>query len=245
LANDAQLYRVPDEISDNKALMIEPFAIGLHAVLQNFPDDSDRVLIIGAGTIGLCTLAALRALGSKSEIIVLARYKFQVEAAEKLGASHVILGSRKNSFYNDIAKLSKADLKNPIMGKPLVIGGVHSTFDCVGSKGSLDDAMRLTRNGGRVIFVGDPGVVSNLDWTPILTQELEVKAAYLYHHIENFGGKLWKAFDLAIELMRTGKVDLGWMVTHKFPLEKYNEAFELSNQRGKNMAIKIAFEFDE
>lgn len=245
LANDAQLYRVPDEISDNKALMIEPFAIGLHAILQNFPDDSDRVLIIGAGTIGLCTLAALRALGSKSEIIVLARYKFQVEAAEKLGASHVILGSRKNSFYNDIAKLSKADLKNPIMGKPLVIGGVHSTFDCVGSKGSLDDAMRLTRNGGRVIFVGDPGVVSNLDWTPILTQELEVKAAYLYHHIENFGGKLWKAFDLAIELMRTGKVDLGWMVTHKFPLEKYNEAFELSNQRGKNMAIKIAFEFEE
>ena len=245
VANEAQLYRVPDVISDENALMIEPFAIGLHAVIQNFPDDSDKVLVIGAGTIGLCTLAALRALGSKSEIIVLGRYQFQVNAAEKMGASHVILGSHRNNFYNDIAEWSKAELKKPIMGKPLVIGGVDSTFDCVGSTGSLDDSMRLTRNGGRVIFVGEPGVVRNLDWTPIFTQELEVKAAYLYHHVEDFDGKLWKAFDLAIELMSSGKVDLGWMVTHKFPLENYRQAFELTNQRGKKKAIKIAFEFND
>jgi threonine dehydrogenase-like Zn-dependent dehydrogenase len=95
-----------------------------------------------------------------------------------------------------------------------------------------------------VIFVGEPGVVSNLDWTPIFTQELDVKAAYLYHHVENFKGKKWKAFDLAIEMLKEGKVDLGWMVTHKFRLEDYHKAFELTNQRGKNEAIKIAFEFD-
>jgi len=244
-AHTSQLYRVPEVISDENALMIEPFTIGLHAALQNFPENSDKVLIIGAGTIGLCTLAALRSLGSQAEIIVVGRYKFQAEAAERLGASRVILGSRDNSIYDEITQMSGAVLKNPIMGKPMVIGGVDSTFDCVGSNGSLDDSMRLTRNGGRVIFVGEPGVVHNLDWTPIFTQELEVKAAYLYNHVEKFNGKQWKTFDLAIELMSSGKADLGWMVTHKLRLEDYRQAFELTNQRGKNQAIKIAFEFEE
>ena len=131
------------------------------------------------------------------------------------------------------------------MGKPLVIGGVNSTFDCVGSIDTLDDSMRLTRNGGRVVFVGEPGEVKKLDWTPILTQDLEVKPAYLYHHVENLDGRLWKTFDLAIELLSSGKVDLGWMVTHKFPLEDYHQAFELTNKRGNNKSIKIAFEFRE
>lgn len=245
VANESQLFRVPEAITDENALMIEPFTIGLHAVLQNFPEDSDKVLIIGAGTIGLCTLAAMRSLGSQAEIIVIGRYENQAEAAERLGASQVILGSRDNGLYHDIAQRSGAILKNPIMGKPLVLGGMDSTFDCVGSNESLDDSMRLTQNGGRVIFVGEPGVVRNLDWTPIFTQELDVKAAYLYNHVEKFNGKQWKAFELAIELMLNGQADLGWMVTHKFRLEDYRQAFDLTNQRGKNQAIKIAFEFDE
>jgi threonine dehydrogenase-like Zn-dependent dehydrogenase len=225
--------------------MIEPFSIALHAVLQNFPKDDEKVLIIGVGTIGLGIIAALRALGSQSEIIVLGRYGFQAEAARKLGASRVILGSRDNGFYNEIAQWSNGIVKHPIIGKPLVIGGVDTTFECVGSSGSLDDAMRLTRNGGRVILVGEAGVVKSLDWTSIFTQELEVRAAYLYNHVEEFNGTQWKAFDLAIDLMASGKVDLGWLVTHQLLLEDYKQAFELTTQRGKNQSIKVAFKFDE
>jgi L-iditol 2-dehydrogenase len=245
LAHESQLYRVPGNIDDSNALMIEPFAIALHAVLQNFPKDDEKVLIIGAGTIGLSIIAALRALGSQSEIIVLGRYGFQAEAARKLGASRVILGSRNNGFYNDIAQWSNGIVKHPIIGKPLVLGGVDATFECVGSSGSLDDAMRLTRNGGRVILVGEAGVVKNLDWTSIFTQELEVRAAYLYNHVEEFNGTKWKAFDLAIDLMSNGKVDLGWLVTHQLLLEDYKQAFELTTQRGKNQSIKVAFKFDD
>jgi len=245
LAHESQLYRVPINISDENALMIEPFAIALHAVLQNFPKDDEQVLIIGAGTIGLGIIAALRALGSQSEIIVLGRYGFQAEAARKIGASRVILGSRNNGYYNEIAQWSNGIVKHPIIGKPLVIGGVDTTFECVGSSGSLDDAMRLTRNGGRVVLIGEAGVVKSLDWTSIFTQELEVRAAYLYNHVESFKGKQWKAFDLAIDLMASGKVDLGWLVTHQLLLEDYKQAFELTTQRGKNQSIKIAFKFDE
>jgi len=127
----------------------------------------------------------------------------------------------------------------------LVIGGVDIIFECVGSSGSLDDAMRLTRNGGRVILVGEAGVIKSLDWTSIITQELEVRAAYLYNHVEELNGTQWKAFDLAIDLMSSGKVDLSWMVTHQLLLEDYKQAFEITTQRGKNQSIKVAFKFDD
>ncbi|MGW8143199.1 MAG: zinc-dependent alcohol dehydrogenase [Anaerolineales bacterium] len=245
VAHKSQLYKVPDSISDEDALMIEPFAIGLHAAILNFPQDDERVLIIGAGTIGLCTLAALRAMGSKAEIIVLGRYDFQAKAARRLGATSVILRSNDNETFRDVAEKTGATIKKPILGKPLMIGGVDITFDCVSSNSSLDTSMRLTSNGGRVIFVGEPGVVKNLDWTSIFTQELGVKAAYLYNHVEKYNGKTWKAFDLAIELMRNGQAELGWMVTHRYHLEEYRQAFELTNHRGRNQAIKIAFEFNK
>jgi L-iditol 2-dehydrogenase len=243
VAHEEQLYMVPDSISEENGMMIEPFAITLHAALQNFPKDSEQILIIGAGTIGLCMVAALRGLGSEAELIVIARYGFQAEAAKKLGATHVILGSRDTNFYDDIVEMTGADLKNPIMGKPLVMGGVDRVYDCVGSNSSLDDAMRLTRNGGLVIFVGEPGIVKNLDWTPIFTQDLEVKAAYLYNHVEKFKGKQWKTFDLAIDLMANDKVDIGWMVSHKFGLDDYKQAFSVTDHKKKEEAIKVVFEF--
>jgi threonine dehydrogenase-like Zn-dependent dehydrogenase len=244
-AHKDQLYTVPDSISDENGMMIEPFAIGLHAALQNFPKDSEQVLIIGAGTIGLCMIAALRALGSKAEIITLVRYSFQAEAAETLGATHIIRGSRDSNYYEDIVDLSGAVLKNPVMSKPMVVGGVDKVYDCVGSSSSLDDAMRLTRNGGQVVFVGEPGKVKNLDWTPIFTQDLEVKAAYLYHHVEEYQGQQWKTFDLAIDLIKNNKVDIGWLVTHKFRLQDYKQAFSVTDHRKRDEAIKVAFEFPE
>jgi threonine dehydrogenase-like Zn-dependent dehydrogenase len=245
LAHEEQLNTVPESITNENAMMIEPFAIGLHAALQNFPQDNERVLIIGAGTIGLCTIAALRALGSKAEIIALVRYGFQAEAAKSLGATHIVRGSRDSDFYNEIVELSGAALKRPVMGKPMVIGGVDRVFDCVGSSSSLDDAMRLTRNGGQVVFVGEPGMVKNLDWTPIFTQDLEVKAAYLYHHVEEYQRQHWKTFDLAIDLMKNNKVDIGWLVTHKFRLQDYKQAFSVTDHRKRDEAIKVAFEFPE
>ena len=245
VAHEEQLYRVPDSISDENGMMIEPFAAALHAALQNFPEDNERILVIGAGSIGLCLIAALRGLGSKAEIISVARYGFQADAAKSLGATHVIQSSKDSSYYHDIVELSGASLKKPFMGKPLVIGGVDAVFDCVGSNSSLDDAMRLTRNGGQVVFVGEPGIVKNLDWTPIFTQDLEVKAAYLYHHVEEYQGQRWKTFDLAIDLMKTKVVDIGWMVTHKYRLEDYHQAFSVTDNRKRDQAIKVAFEFPE
>ncbi len=243
VAHQSQLYRVPDNVSDENAVLVEPFTIGLHAVLQNTPADDAKVLIIGAGIIGLLTLAALRALGSKARVTVLARYPFQAEAARKLGASEIV--EARGHRYADIAQRHNGQLLKPIIGKQVMVGGADLTYECVGSASSIDDAIRLTRGGGCVVLVGIPDSSTRVDWTPILSEELHLHAASFSNHAEEFRGKKWCAFDLALELFSSGALELGWLVTHKFRLEDYAEAFELLDRRGKSRAIKAVFEFPE
>ncbi|MBV9258544.1 MAG: alcohol dehydrogenase catalytic domain-containing protein, partial [Ktedonobacteraceae bacterium] len=74
-----QLFHLPADISDEQAVLLEPAAVATHAVLRRPPQQNERVLIIGAGTIGLLTLQVVRALAPQAEISVLARHSFQIE----------------------------------------------------------------------------------------------------------------------------------------------------------------------
>ena len=239
-AHESQLYRVPDSISDESALMVEPFSCGLHAVLQNPPKKDDTVLVLGAGTIGLGVLAALQALDLPARILVAARHPFQAEAARRLGATEIITGD----LYESIAEHTGARLEKPIIGKRIMIGGADLTYECVGSDGALDDALRLTRSGGRVAVVGVPGLAKGVDWSSIFVKELQVHAAFGYHHAEQFQSRRWATFELAIDLMAKGKIDLGWMVTHRFKLSEYKRAFRMFKNKSRHQMIKAVFEFN-
>ena len=240
VAHQSQLYHLPENMSDENALMLEPFACGLHAALLDFPEDEESILIIGAGTIGLVILAALRALGCKARILVSARYDFQAEAARRLGADDVLLGG---DLYTQVAEQTGAQLLKPIIGKRVVIGGVDRVYECVGSDSSLDDALRLARSGGTVLIVGVPAMVKGVDWTAIYSQELRVLAADRYSHNEQFQGKTWRTFALAIDLISKGKVDLGWMVSRRYKIEDYAKALGELHRKRDNPIIKAVFEF--
>lgn len=245
VAHESQLYRIPENVTDENALLVEPFGVGLHAVLQDLPADEETILVIGAGAIGLLTIAALRVLGSHARILVLARYPFQARAALKLGATEIIPAGRGRDYYAEIAGRTGARIHTPLFGKRVIEGGVDRTFECVGSDPALDDALRLTRSGGRVVLVGVPGIPKTVDWTAIFIKELDVRGSYIYNHAEPFCGKKWKAFDLALDLMQRGELDVGWMVTHKFRLDDYGRAFRLLEQRGAGEVIRAVYEFDE
>lgn len=242
LAHFSQLYEIPVGINDENALLIEPFAVGLHAALIDRPDRAERILITGAGCIGLCTLAALRALGSKAEIAVLARHDFQRQAAIRLGADRVFL-SKGEQLFSEVADFYAAEVLRPILGKSGMLGGADLVFECVGKTEALDQALKFIRSGGKVVLVGLPNIPKSIDWSPIFIHELTVQASYIYHHVENFQGMTWKTFDLAIEMMRSGVVDLGWLVTHKFRLEQYKQAFVQLHNRKEMGIIKAVFEF--
>ncbi len=241
LAHESQLYAVPESISDENAVMIEPYACGQHAVLIDFPKDDETILILGAGTMGLVTLAALRALGSKARILVSARYANQVEAAQRLGATEVL----PSNLYQEVAERTGARILKPLLGKLVVEGGVDRVYECVGTSHSLDDANRLARSGGKVVLVGIPGIAKGVDWTAIFAQELTLLAARQFHDAELYQGKAWRAFDLAIHLMSRGQLDLGWLVSRKYSLRDYQRALADLAQKGSQGIIKAAFEFSE
>ena len=220
--------------------MVEPFTIGLHAVLLDFPSDEETILIVGAGSIGLVTLAALRALGSKARILISARYNFQAEAAQRLGADEVLLGG---DLYEKVAEQTGAQVLKPMVGKRVVLGGADRVYLCVGNGSAVDDANRMARTGAKVVIVGTPAFARGVEWTAIFAQELQIFAADRYSHSEQYKGKSWRTFALAIDLMSKGKVNLGWMVSRRYKLEDYAKALgDLSNKK-KHPIIKAVFDF--
>lgn len=239
VAHPFQVHRVPDALSDEEAVLIEPFSCCLHAVLKSLPSDDETVLVIGCGAIGLLTIAAIRALGARCRILAAARYAHQQTLAAGLGADRVI--GRGADLYETVSEATGAEIHRPEIGRPVFIGGVHRTFDCVGSSRTIDDALRLTGSGGSVTVVGMPGIPSGIDWTAVWYKELKVQGAYAYG-TEHYEDRPVRTFDLAMRLMEEGKVDLKPLLTDLYPLKAYRTAIGQALKAGSRGAVKVAFD---
>jgi L-iditol 2-dehydrogenase len=243
IAHSSQVIPIPDSVSDEAAVVTEPFAIALNAVLRNPPEHDETVLVMGAGVMGLVTLAAIRATGSKCRILMTARHPFQIEMATRLGADEVIKPQRGVGFFNQIAERTGAEVIKPILGKHIVKGGVDRVYECVGSDSTLDDALRLIRPAGMLVLVGIPKMPSNVDWTPIWFHEIDVHGSFGYA-VHEFEGRSRNTMQLAIDLIAEGRVDLAPLVTHRFRIDDYANALSTATSRGQNNVIRSVFEFD-
>jgi len=243
VAHRSQLVSVPDALSDEEAVLAEPFGVALHAVLRNRPSDDETVLVLGAGIIGLLTVAALRTVGCRARILVTARYPFQAEAAARLGADAVLRTRPGSPLYRELARLTGARVYRARFGRWLVQGGVDTVFDCVGSSRSVQDALAVTRAGGRVVLVGLAGDPHGVDWTPIWLREVEIRGSMAYAD-ELLDGIRASSIHHAVRLMAERRVELGWLVTHRFALADYRAALETVTAKGSSGVIKAVFAFD-
>jgi len=241
VAHHSQLYRVPQELSDRAAVLIEPFACTLHAALRTQPGANDTVLVIGCGSIGLLTVASLRALGCQARILAVARYDHQRAMARSLGADDTLDSLRNtNSRYDQWSKALDAEKLKAELGKPMVIGGANYTFDCVASSQSIDDGIRFTRGGGTFTLVGMPGTPFGVDWTPMWFKELTLCASYAYGP-ENRPGGTKDTFELAIALMKDWAPRLEKLVGHPHALTDYRAAFQSALRTGRSGVAKTIF----
>ena len=103
-------------------------------------------------------------------------------------------------------------------------------------------ALRFTRAGGTVVMTGLASTPGNVDWTPIWLKELTLLGTYAYA-VERYQGRKMHTFELALDLMKKGLVDLNPLVTHRFKLEDYRQALEAATAKGRHGVIKAAFEF--
>jgi L-iditol 2-dehydrogenase len=246
VAHRSQLLRVPDHLSDEAAVLTDPLASALHAVMPHWPADTDTCLVMGAGPIGLCAVAGLRALGSKARIIVVAKHDFQEELARQFGATEVIR-LRREGFLEEAARVLGAQALRPMLGKKVILGGADIVYECVGSSRSIDDSLRLTRSGGKVVLVGLAAFPAGVDWTPIWLNELTVSGVFACA-TETMpgspGGPRVRTYQVALDLLASGKVDLAPLVTHRFPLSRYRDALALFSRRGREKVVKVVFHPD-
>jgi len=239
LAHQSQLHRVPDDLSDELAVLLEPFACAIHGVLQAEFHDKTDICIIGGGTIGLLTIAALRLLEFKNRILIFAKHPHQQTLARDLGAD-VVIPVRTNR-YDAFCELTNAESYQPELGQQVLLGGVDLTFDCVGSSVTIDDALRFTRAGGEVILLGMPGIPNNIDWTSIWYKQLQVKGAYTYR-LETYNGEQIHTFQLGLRLLQDHGEKLLPLVGKPFSLRDYKRAIQTALNTGKTATVKTIFD---
>jgi len=237
-AHESQLFRLPEGASPETGAMIEPFAVTLQAVLDNRPEQDDRVLVIGGGVIGNLLVQSIRALGIACNITVSEPSKVHAEWAAKAGADQLITDG---DVFGHVSELTGARRYKPMLGQDLFMGGFTKVFDAVATSETLRTAMRVLSGGGILSIVGIGDEVK-LDLTPLWLKLQTIKGVYSYgfHEID---GKRRHAYDLALDLVREGKVNLAEMITHRFRLDQYEAMIEVNRNKAAHRAVKTAVSF--
>lgn len=241
IAHSSQLIKLEDDIKGEDAVLVDAIASALHPVARNFPDDNEKVLVVGSGIIGLMVVACLRALGSKASITMLARHRFQGELAESYGADNVVY-TRDGDYYSTFADMTGGALYKPIIGKRVMTGGFDRVFECVGSGLSIDESLRFTRQGGTMVLIGLASAPKGVDWTPIWLKEIRLHGAY-WCGTESIAGDIASTYSHTLKLVREGKIDTKALVTHIFDIRDYKRAIEVASGKGRYKSVKVLFGF--
>ena len=220
LAHESQLVAVPTELSDEAAVLVEPTACAVHAAAQV---DAGQVALIGSGTLGLLTIAALRHVRPEVELIATAKHPHQRALALELGADVVVAPGELERAVRSRSGTMRYD--NGQLG-----GGAEAVVDCVGSPDSIAQALRIAAPGSTIHAVGMPGVTT-VDLTPLWQREVALRGAYAYQRAD---------FDRALDLVQ--QLDLGRLVTATYTLRRYEDAIAHAASAGARGAVKIAFD---
>lgn len=243
LRRESQLLPVPHNVPDEVAVLFEPAACSLHAVLRRPPVTGDDVLVLGGSTIGLGVVAALRALGIDIRITVLTRHEFQSAQALRLGAAQVVDDSRGESY-----RLLADVLGTTVVGRGrhnrLLKEGFSIVYDCVGSDATLHHALRWCRPRGAVVLIGvdlRPGV---FDRSPVWHRETDIVGSMSFG-MDEWEGHVCTTFERVADWCSSGRLPLADLLTHRYVLDEYPRAISAAARKASSQAIKVAFEFPQ
>ena len=237
-AHPSQLHEVPDELDDAAAVLIEPTACAVHAALASNVAADETVALIGAGTLGQITAAALARWSPPSRLIIAAKHDHQRRAVKSVSAAgQALVCCSPDSLIREVRRQVRTGVIDPAGAHERLTQGVDVTIDCVGSADSLASALAITRPGGRVVLVGMPSLAL-VDLTPLWQREITLVGTYTYG-VETVQGRQYRTFDLAAELVAAA--DLGSLVSASYPLERHVDALDHAADAGRRGATKVVF----
>jgi L-iditol 2-dehydrogenase len=206
------LYRLPHHVSFQEGALCEPLACGVHAVMERSSVEPGKtVLVTGPGPIGLLVLQVAKAVGATAIISGAQRDEQRLEVAKRMGADHCVRVDQGDPHH----------LIHELTGGM----GVDTAFECSGAIGALSDCLQAVRKGGEVIQVGLFGGPVELNYDNVTFKEVQVKGSFTHNR---------RTWEKAIGLLREQKVNVKTLISKKFPLDQWQEAFRLF-ERGEGL----------
>jgi len=238
VAHKSQIHKLPEGLAPESAVMTEPVSVALQAVFDNTPLDNERVLVVGGGVIGNLIIQSLRYLAPSCHISVIEPSSFAAELAMNLGADEWI---PSKTVYKKSARINRATVYKPMIGKEILMGGFHRIYDTVGNTPTLNLSLRLLNAMGTLSVVGIAGDVK-LDMTPLWLKLQTIKGVYSYGRV-SYNGEDQHVFDVALQLLQQQKILADILVTHKFRLEEYEQMIQVNLNKSKHKALKTVVSF--
>ncbi len=238
--HDSQWFKVPDGVSDELAVFADPFAVSLHSVTRHPPPAGGKVMIYGAGALGTCATAIVRALYPDVDVLVVARFEAQAELARKLGAT-VIGHTPALAVIEQAAAWSGGKLRDSD-GLPMAFPGeIDVVYDTVGKQETFEVGTRVLKARGTLVKAGVHGPTWWED-TPLYFKEISMVGSNAFG-FEEVDGLRRHGIDHYLDLTADGRVDLTGMLTHTFSLDDWRQAFTALATQDTTGAIKVAFDF--
>lgn len=236
IAHESQLHAIDDAMPDNVAVLMEPLAVAMHAVLGIRPFPAGPALVIGSGPIALGTVWALRAAGYTGELVAQIKRSHEAEIARGLGADRAVAPGDE---ARDALVETGAQAYMPIIGDEVFNGGGFPLIlDCVGSAQTVKQALRFAAPRGTIVMLGCAAEIPKLDLTFLWAHELDVRG-FVCYGAEDWRGETRHTFDVTHDLLLETGAPVGTMVRDIFPLRQYRDALSASNNRRRTGSIKV------
>jgi len=238
--HESQWFTIPDTISDEQAVLGDPFSVSFHAILKAPPRDGATVLVYGCGTLGLLAIAILRSIYPTVRMLAVARFDHQAKLARQLGAHLVMPHHPTKALVLRIAEETGAGLNQPWLGLPMLNGGVDAVYDTVSSAETLGVGLRVTRSFGSMVIIGvEPA--KTFEWTPLYFKEINIIGSNGFG-IEEFEGQRKHAMEWYFDFIQHRGLDVTPIITHHFAMRDYRDAFMACYHQGRSGAVKVLFD---
>jgi len=208
-------FKLPDNVSNIEGALVEPLAVGLHAVEQGGVKLGDTVIIYGSGCIGLATLLASKAKGA-SEIIVVDVLENRLKIAKQLGATYVI-NSQEREVVSVVAEITSKR-------------GAHVVLDAAGAKATVKQTVDVLKTGGTIVLIGmTPSDHVEFNFMKLMGKEGTLKTVFRYRNL----------YPIAIKSIANGTIKVKDIVSHEFDFENIREAFDFTVNNAKDVVKAV------
>jgi len=241
-AHESQLWPIPADVSDEDAVLLDPAAASLAAVLRPEWGPGRRTLVIGGGPIGLLAAYLDRALGVSDELEIIVRHEHQAGWARSRGLDVSLIGGPTD--FRDWAD-SRGMKPRRVQGYGHVYDGVFDRVVlAVGNRTGVRWSLNAVAPRGTVVLLAAPNHLRGVDPTRIWYREVTIRGVYDYGPVPR-DGRAVHPYEVMIPMLRDGTLRFEDLVTHRFPIAEYAAAFRTLLGRRRSGALKAVFDFRE